>query len=173
MKNLKISALLLAIVAVFGFILNTNAQTNSQVSITLDAGSNSCTLSDFAFSNTGVSDVDVDLWTITNKLACELYNNTLSQLTIQQEVLDGAATSDEIPTTSITISSSVFTNTGSLTYTTALPAATTYGTAANLYLVNAEEIGTTSADVTVGVVVPGGTAADSYAGNMVITVPQA
>ena len=146
---------------------------NAMITVTLDAGTNSCELDPYAFTSTWASAIDVDLWTITNKLSCTFYRSISAQVTIQQQVLDGAVYTDEIPTSAVTISSTVFTNTGSLTYTTALPAATTYGTAANLYLVNAEEIGTTSADLTVGLIVPWGTTADSYAGNLVITVPNA
>jgi hypothetical protein len=62
MKTLKISALALAVLAVFGFVLNTQAQSpNAQVSITIDAGTNSCTLDPYAFSNTGVSATEKDL----------------------------------------------------------------------------------------------------------------
>jgi hypothetical protein len=60
-----------------------------------------------------------------------------------------------------------------LNYTTAFSAHNTWSLAQNLYEILANQIGVTSANITVGLKVPGGTPADSYAGNLVINVPSA
>lgn len=173
MKNLKIGALVLAVLAVFGFVLNTNAQNaESEVKITITAGTNSCTLDEYDFSNTGVSATDVDLWELTNLLECELYASTAWTVQMQQADLDWTSDpANVIPATNyITVETETFVNTGTLTYTTAFTANNQWASVSDIYTVSANQVGVTSTDVTVGLIVPGGTAADDYAGDLVISV---
>jgi hypothetical protein len=58
-----------------------------------------------------------------------------------------------------------------LSYSTAFTTHNTWNLPQDLYVVSANQIGVTSANITVGLKVPGGTPADSYAGDLVIAVP--
>lgn len=171
MKTLKIGVLTLAILAVFGFVLNTNAQTNTKVSVTINAGTNACTLESFNFTATWVSATEVDLWTIQKPFTCTLYKSTANQITIQQQNLSWLIVGNFIPKTSVTVQSSWFTNVGTLTYVTPFAAHSTWSSTQNLYTIMNNQVGTTTSNITVGLKIPGGTPADVYSGSLVITVP--
>lgn len=169
-KTFKLGALALAILSVFMLFYTTNAD-NSVVSVEVTAWTSTCTLDAFGFASGAASATDVTKPDVTNELACTLLSAGTTATTLLQEDLSDGST-NTIAKTNIDSTLSNYVQTGSLisSVVDAGPEST-WASAQTVITKTAAQVWTFTVDVTLGLVVPGGTPVGNYQGNMVFTYP--